>query len=90
MRSSKMAPCEIYNMYETGLMCNAQVRRVYAPDPRLRGTVEDVTAEAKRIKEDFRILFVPMQMVLIKLSVRLLKRLKSPEVLKRLVISQIG
>ena len=43
-------PCEIYNMDETGLMYNAQVRRVYAPDPRLHGTVEDVTAGSKEDK----------------------------------------
>ena len=43
-------PCEIYNMDETGLMYNAQVRRVYAPDPKLHGTAEDVTAGSKEDK----------------------------------------
>ena len=43
-------PCEIYNMDETGLMYNAQVRRAYAPDPRLYGTAEDVTAGSKEDK----------------------------------------
>ena len=37
-------------MDETGLMYNSQVRRVYAPDHRLHGTVEDVTAGSKEDK----------------------------------------
>ena len=37
-------------MDETGLMYNAQVRRAYAPDPRLHGTGEDVTAGSKEDK----------------------------------------
>ena len=45
-------PCEIYNMDETGLMYNSQVRRIYVPDPRLHGIVEDVTTGSKEIKED--------------------------------------
>ena len=43
-------PWEIYNMDETGLIYDAQVCRVYAPDPRLHGTTKDVMAGSKEYK----------------------------------------
>jgi hypothetical protein len=63
---------------------------VYVPDSRLHGTVEDVTAGCKEDKRRLTYIICSNADVVINLSVGLLECFKSPDVLKRLIISQIG